>query len=140
MKNHVKVVWNKDIQFVAQDDLGHHMILDGDPGANHPDEGFRPSHLLMIALVGCTGMDVVSILRKMNHQVSHFEVETTGEHNDEYPKKYHHMHVTYHVTGKAIKESDLQHAIALSETKYCIVRNTLAPSVEITSSYTLTES
>ncbi len=140
MESHVKVVWNKNIQFVAQDDYGHHMILDGGPNTEGIDEGFRPSHLLLIALVGCTGMDVISILRKMNYQVTRFEIEATGEHNDEYPKKYHHMHVTYHITGKAIKESDLKHAIELSETKYCIVRNTLAPSVEISSSYTLSES
>lgn len=140
MTNHVKVVWNKDSQFIGMDDLQHKMVLDHVPMAKGVVEGVRPSHLLLLGLAGCTGMDVVSILQKKNAVVTHFEIEASGEANDDYPKKYHHMHVTYHVTGKDIRETDLKLAIDLSEKKYCIVRNTLAPSVTITSSFTITES
>lgn len=140
MKNHVKVVWNQDSQFIGLDDYQHKMVLDHGPNAEGIDEGFRPSHLLLLGLAGCTGMDVISILQKKNSAVTHFEIEATGEANDDYPKKYYQMHITYHLTGHQIKEADVKRAIELSETKYCIVRNTLAPSVSISSSFTITES
>ena len=140
MINHVKVVWNKEAQFIGIDDFNHRMVLDHGPNAEGIDEGFRPSHLLLLGLAGCTGMDVISIMQKKNAVITRFEIEVTGEANDEYPKKYYQMHTLYHVTGHQIKEADLKRAIELSETKYCIVRNTLAPSVSITSDFTITES
>jgi putative redox protein len=140
MINHVKVVWNKDVQFIGLDDYNHKIVLDQGSNTDGIDEGFRPSQLLLLGLAGCTGMDVISIMQKRNVTVTRFEIEVTGEANDEYPKKYNRMHILYQITGHHIKEAELKHAIELSEKKYCIVRNTLTPSVSITSDFTITES
>jgi putative redox protein len=133
------VKWVDGLHFEGTDNAGHSVIMDADLDSGGTDKGFRPTKLLMFALAGCTGMDVISILKKKHAQVTGFEINIQAESNDEYPKKFHTMHVEYVLHGKDLLEEDVKRAILLSEEKYCIVRNTLAPSVQLSSSFKINE-
>ena len=135
MISNAKVKWIDGIHFEGTDESGHKVIMDGALENGGADSGFRPTKLLLMALAACTGMDVISILKKKQAQVTGFEINVKGEANDEYPKKYNAMHVEYVLSGADLMEEDVKRAIQLSEEKYCIIRNTLAPSVILSSSY-----
>jgi len=135
MISQTKVKWVDGIQFEGTDESGHQVIMDGAVDNGGTDRGFRPTKLLVMALAGCTGMDVISILKKKHAKVKSFEINIKAESNDEYPKKFQTMHVEYVLSGLALVEEEVKRAIQLSEEKYCIIRNTLAPSVTLSSSY-----
>ena len=139
MISHAKVKWIDGIHFEGTDESGHNVILDGSLDYGGTDAGFRPTKLLLIALAGCTGMDVISILKKKQTNVVNFEINVKAESNDEYPKKFQTMHIEYVLRGSNLHEEDVKRAIKLSEEKYCIIRNTLAPSVNFSSSYKINE-
>jgi putative redox protein len=96
--------------------------------------GLRPMQTLAIALGGCTGMDVLSILEKMRQPVEALWIEIEGEQAEEHPRRYTELTLTYHVRG-AVDEAKLRRAIELSDGKYCSVRASLAPGVRVTWSY-----
>jgi putative redox protein len=98
--------------------------------------GLRPMQLLAVALGGCTGMDVVSILQRMREPVEGLWIEVEGQQAEEYPRRYTELTLTYHVRG-AVDERKLQRAIGLSESKYCSVRASLGADVLVTSRYDL---
>jgi putative redox protein len=139
MISNAKVKWVDGLHFEGTDEAGHHVIMDGALDSGGTDKGFRPTKLLLMSLATCTGMDVISILKKKHAQVTGFEISVKAEANDEYPKKYNQMHVEYVLHGKDLLDEDVKRAILLSEEKYCIIRNTLAPSVVLSSSYKINE-
>jgi len=139
MISNATVKWVDGLHFEGTDEAGHRVIMDGDLESGGSDKGFRPTKLLLISLATCTGMDVISILKKKQAQVHGFEISVKAEANDEFPKKYHTMHVEYVLHGKSLLEEDVKRAILLSEEKYCIIRNTLAPSVKLSSSFKIIE-
>ena len=106
--------------------------LDGD------GTGMRPMQMLAVALGACTGMDVVSILKKMRQPLEGLWIEVEGEQADEYPRRYTALTLTYHVRG-AVDEAKLRRAIELSETKFCSVRASLALDVQVASRYDIEE-
>jgi putative redox protein len=95
--------------------------------------------LLLVALGSCTGVDVVSILRKKRHTVSAYRVEVRGERRDDQPRSYKRMEVHHIVSGRNISEQSVAQAIKLSDEKYCSVAATLRPTVEIVSSFEIIE-
>jgi putative redox protein len=113
-----------------------HGRVDMASGLDAPGQGATPMELLALALGGCTGMDVVSILVKMRQPIEAFRVEVRGERTEEHPRRYTSLEVVYHLKGD-LDEKKVQRAIELSETRYCSVEATLRPAVPITSSYVL---
>ncbi|HEY5386297.1 MAG TPA: OsmC family protein [Thermoleophilia bacterium] len=113
-----------------------HGRVDMASGLDAPGQGATPMELLAVALAGCTGMDVVSILQKMRQPLQGLRVEVHGERAEEHPKRFISLQVVYHLTG-ALDEKKVKRAIELSETKYCSVEATLRPAVSISSSYVL---
>ena len=95
--------------------------------------------LLLLALGSCTGVDVVSILRKKRQNVTGYRVEVLGERRPDHPRSYKRMEVHHIVTGRNISERSVAQAIELSEQKYCSVAATLRPTVEIVSSFEIIE-
>jgi putative redox protein len=95
--------------------------------------------LLLVALGSCTGVDVVSILRKKRENVSDYRVEVRGQRRDEHPRSYRRMEVHHIVTGRNISERSVAQAIELSEQKYCSVAATLRPTAEIVSTFEIIE-
>jgi putative redox protein len=100
---------------------------------------FGPLEMLMVGLAGCTGMDVVDILRKKRQVVTAFEVQTRGATADDHPKKYTAIEIKYVITGRGIDPAAVQRAIDLSETKYCSVIGTLRAAIPITTHYEIRE-
>lgn len=127
------------LQFLAQTDSGHALVLDGRSDAGGKDSAPRPMELMAVSLAACTAMDVISILRKMQQTVTGFQVRVAGERAEEHPKKFLKIHLEYTVIGRSVAEDRVARAIELSETKYCSAMATLRPGVEITSSYQIVE-
>ena len=130
MKLDAKIDWQKGLAFQAHLD-GFEFVIDGAPEAGGKELGPRPKGLTLVSLLGCTGMDVISILGKMKVKVEKFEVAAEAILAEEHPKKIEAIKVIYTFTGPKLTPEPLRKAIALSEEKYCGVRATLTPAVKI---------
>jgi len=133
----VKVKWIDGMRFVATDSTGHSIVTDASKQVGGEGAGFSPLQLLLVALGGCTGIDIVTIMRKQRQQVDDLEIVVSGERVKEPPRVYNKIHVEYRVKGKGIKEKAVQRAIRLSEEKYCSVGAMLKAKAKVTSSYTI---
>jgi len=133
----VKVKWIDGLRFVATDSVGHSIAMDASKQVGGEGSGFSPLQLLLAALGGCTGIDIVDIMRKQRQQVEDLEIVVTGERVKEPPRVYSNIHVEYKVKGKSIKEKAVKRAIQLSEGKYCSVGAMLKAKANVTSSYTI---
>ena len=98
-----------------------------------------PMELLLIALGSCTGVDVISILKKKRQHVTDYRIEVSGDRREEFPRSYTRLYVKHIVHGRGVSEQALTSAIELSETKYCSVAATLRGSAEIVTSYEIVE-
>ncbi len=133
----VKVKWIDGLRFAATDSAGHSIVLDASKQSGGEGSGFSPMQLLLIALGGCTGMDVVHIMRKQRQQLKGLEVLVSGKRVKEPPRIYNNIRVEYKVNRKHIKESAVQRSIQLSEDKYCSVGAMLRAKAKMTSNYIL---
>ena len=129
----------KDMHFSGSADSGHRLIMDADEAAGGENRGFRPMELLLVGFGGCTGMDVISILRKKKQQISGLEMHIQGDKQEDFPKTYRNIHIEYIVTGKAVEKEAVERAIELSLEKYCSVGATLSKAGSITHSYRILE-
>lgn len=118
--------------FFALSPSGHAVAIDADRDRNAAPS---PMELLLLALGSCTGVDVVSILRKKRQEVTGYRVEVRGQRREDHPRSYKRMEVHHIVTGRNISERSVAQAIELSEQKYCSVAATLRPTAEIVSSF-----
>ena len=118
MKNVIDMSWTDNIAFETDMD-GHKVIIDASEEVGGSDLGPRPKKLLLTALAGCTGIDVIMILKKMKVVPEAFNVIVEGELTDEHPKYYNKMKVIYQFKGKDLPMAKLEKAVNLSETKYC---------------------
>jgi putative redox protein len=115
-----KVTWGgSGLAFDGTADTGFSVHLDSSQGADGKYQGFKPMEMLAVGLVGCTAMDVISILGKKRQQVSAFEVRVQLDRAQEHPKVFTKGHIEYRVTGHAVDEAAVRRAIELSSTKYC---------------------
>ena len=122
--------------FVAESASGHAIVT----SFSH-DQMSAPSpmELLLIALGGCTGADVISILEKKRQRVSAYEIEVRGVRRDEHPRIYTAIEVIHRLRGERLDERAVARAIELSETKYCSVSAMLASSAKITARYEISD-
>lgn len=98
-----------------------------------------PMELLLIALGSCTGVDVISILKKKRQKVTSYRIEVSGDRREEFPKSYTRLSVKHIISGRGVSEQAVASAIELSDKKYCSVAATLRGSAEIVSSYEIVE-
>lgn len=119
---------------------GHRIIIDALPAAGGENRGVRPKPLMLLALAGCTGMDVVSMLRKMRIDFQDLRIIVDGDLKEDYPKHYHSMHVIYEITGKNIPEDKVRKVVELSEEKYCGVSAVYKKYVKMSSEIRIIES
>jgi putative redox protein len=137
-KQQVKISWKDKMAFSADVD-GHEIMLDAAEKAGGENRGPRPKPLMLAALAGCTGMDVVSILKKMRVEVEDFNVSVEGDLTEEHPKQFTKMHVIYEFKGKDLPMEKLKKAVSLSEERYCGVSATYRQAMEITSEIKVSE-
>jgi len=127
------------ISFAAKTENGPWVVMDGPETFGGSDGGARPKELLLFALGGCTGSDVVSILKKKRVPLEGFEIRLSGEVRDEHPQVFTSIHVECNFYGTDIPAADVERAIELSTTKYCSITAMLRESVQITHSYQIKE-
>lgn len=120
----------------ARTDHGHRIVMDAAPPEGD-DAAPGPKETLLAALAGCTGMDVVSILRKKRQRAARYEITVTGESADEHPKVFTTITVEHFVSG-AVEAEALRRSIELSATRYCPVNAMLSASATIEHRYRLT--
>jgi putative redox protein len=130
-----KIMLTDGMQFVGVADSGHAVVMDAPASVGGNNTGAKPMELLLMAFGGCSGMDVISILRKKKQNVSKLGINVEGEMAKDHPHMYTSMHIEYMVTGKDISEDAVKRAIELSLEKYCSVGATLGKAAKITHSY-----
>ena len=131
MAESININWQGDMSFDAVVN-GHHIVLDAVAAVGGKDQGPRPKPLILVALAGCTGMDVVSILDKMRVKPDALNIEVEGELTEEHPRYYHKLHIIYHFTGQDLPVDKLEKAIQLSQERYCGVTAMLQKAAVIT--------
>ena len=128
----IDITWNSNMCFKTTLD-GHELILDADPQFGGNDLGPRPKALMLVALGGCTGMDVISILGKMRVNVDEFNLKIEGDMTEEHPKHYQKIHVIYEFKGEDLPMDKLQKAVDLSQERYCGVVAVYEKAIEMSS-------
>lgn len=129
------VILDGDMRFVGRTGSGHEIVLDNAAG----NTGARPTELVLLALAGCTAMDVVSILRKKQQDLRRYSCEVGGAQLDELPNAFTRIDVLHVVDGVAIDPEAVRRAIELSATKYCSVGATLEAGVQVCHRYRLSD-
>jgi len=101
--------------------------------------GGSPVKMVLVALAGCTAMDVLSILRKKRENVTGLVVNVRGERAEEHPKVYTRLEIEYRVTGRGVSPAAVERAITLSIDRYCPVAGMLKQAAPITTRYQIVE-
>ena len=133
-----KEVFLRQIQgstLAAKSGSHHWVIMDTKSEVGGSDGAATPKELVLMALAGCTSMDVIPILKKKKSPVVGYECNVRGIERDEHPKIFTEIHVEYVFYGDGIRQEDVERAIDLSVTKYCSVSAILAASATLTHSY-----
>ena len=126
-----RVQWVGEERFVAQSPSGHLVALDSDRSSNGAP---GPMELLLVALGACTATDIVAILAKKRQKLDSLEVEVSGERAVEPPTVWLKIEIVYKLRG-ILDEKAVEHAIRLSEEKYCSVAAMLRKTAAITFRY-----
>lgn len=127
-----QLTWVESEQFVGIDDSKHSVVLSTQGEGN--GVGVKPSDLLLIALAGCTAVDVVRIIDKGRQTLTGMKIDVRADQDQDPPWKFRSIHLHYRLRGTLTPEL-VQRAIELSEQKYCSISASLRPQVEITTSY-----
>lgn len=128
------VNWKEKMAFTGVTPSGHEFTMDAAPEVGGENAGPRPTELLLEAVAGCTGMDIISILHKMRLEPSSFQMDVKGERADDHPKRFTTINIHYALDGE-LPEDKVVRAIQLSKDKYCSVAHSL--NSEITATYSI---
>jgi putative redox protein len=134
-----RAILETGMRFEAESGSGHHVTLDAAEHGGGENLGFRPMELLLVGLAGCTGMDVISILRKKREQVTGYEVHVRGVRAEEHPMVFVEITVEHVITGHHIQPEAVARAVALSEGLYCGAGAMLGKVAHLTHSYRIVE-
>ena len=110
--------------------MGHIIQIDA-PTPIGTDQGMNPMALLLVALGGCTGMDVINILTKERKEVTSLSIEVNGERAAEIPTVYTEIQLTLKIRGHQLTHEAVERAVQLSEEKYCSVGIILSKTARI---------
>lgn len=128
----VTVTWVPPMQFAGSAAQGATVVMDATPGDGGMNAGPTPMENLLLALAGCTGMDVVSILRKKRIGLEDLRIEVTGERAADHPRVFTSIHLHYALRGAGLSTESAQKAVSLSLDKYCSVAAMLKRTAKIT--------
>ncbi len=119
MTNTVSTNWKGNMKFESDNPSGHTLIIDAGQDSGGEGAGLRPKALMLSALAGCSGLDVISILDKMKVKLDDYKMIIHGVLTEEHPKYYHEVDVEYHFYGSNLNENKIKKAVKLSDDKYC---------------------
>lgn len=131
-----RVKWTDGRQFLAESGSGHSVVIDGPPDHGGRNTGARPMEMLLMGTGGCSAFDVLNILEKARAEVTDCVAEVNAERADTTPSVFTRIHLHFIVTGRALREKQVQRAVELSADKYCSASIMLAGGgVDITHSF-----
>lgn len=134
-----RAVYRGGMRFDITGNSGHSLVVDVSEDEGGENAGFSPIELLLLGLAGCTGMDVISILKKKRQDVTGYEVNVSGTRRADHPMTYEQITVEHVVTGHHIDPAAVTRAIELSSSKYCGVSNTLNKTATLVETYRIVE-
>jgi len=126
-----RIKWVEGVAMVGESGSGHALVMDGPPEFGGRNLGVRPMEMLLLGMGGCTQFDVLLILRKARQQVTACVVELEAERAAEDPKVFTRIHAHFIVSGRDLKEQQVERAICLSAQKYCSASIMLGATAEI---------
>jgi putative redox protein len=126
-----KVTWKGRMSFDAVADSGHVVRLGTKPEYGGDDDGASAMELVLMALVGCTASDVISIMGKKKQNVTSLEIKVHGDRVDEHPRIYKKLFVEYVIGGVDLDPKAMERSVQLSVEKYCSVQAMLGATVPI---------
>ena len=131
MSHAISCSWRDGMAFDANVD-GHTITLDAAEAVGGKNRGPTPKPMLLVSLAGCTGMDVIAILNKMQQPYSYFDVKVEGELTEEHPKQYHSIKIIYEFKkDDGLDEGKVEKAVQLSQDRYCGVSALLKKGSEL---------
>ena len=130
----------KGLTLAAKGESNHWITMDGPENLGGSNAGVRPKELVLMALAGCTGSDVVSILKKKRVKLNDFEINISAQQSETHPKVFTHIDLEYVFYGNDIKEKDVERAIELSTSTYCGVSAMLNKAMTINHTFRIVES
>lgn len=135
----VKVTYKQGMQFETDNPTGYKTLIDTSPENGGNNDGLGPKAMMLSALAGCTGLDIVFVLNKMRVEVPHFEMKVKGQLTEEHPKTYNKVTLEYHFYGEALDKEKIEKAVKLSKDQYCGVMEMFRQFAElkITTTYHL---
>ena len=134
-----KMSWVEGDRFEGTGAYGNTITIDTPKAAGGTEQGFKPTELLRWGVAGCTGIDVVRILEKQRQKITSLDIEVTGHQGDSYPKPFHTIEVKYIARGENLDPAKLAKAIEHSESKYCVVSQTVAHPGTVKTSYEIVD-
>jgi putative redox protein len=130
-----KMKWAGGLKFEGTGAFGHKIVIDAAKKAGGEESGYKPTELLLFGMAGCAGIDVVRIMEKQRQKLTALEIEVVAHQNETYPKPFHTIEVKYIARGENLDEKKLTKAIELSESKYCVVSQTVQNETKVVTSY-----
>lgn len=129
--NTVTTVWKENMVFESDNPSGETLFMDA-PDEGIENKGLRPKALMLSSLAGCSGLDVVSLLKKMRAEVDDFKMVVHGELTEEHPRYYHKVVIAYHFYGSDLQEDKINKAVKLSVDQYCGVMEMFRQFAKVT--------
>ena len=139
MANTAKVTWVDGALFVAEAGSGHTFTMDGSPDVGGRNLGSRPMEVMLMAMGGCTAIDVVSMLKKQRQDILGVEVSLNGERATEHPMVYSEVKLVYTVRGRKLNRALVERAVSLSDEKYCSATAMFKKTAEVSREVVLVE-
>jgi putative redox protein len=129
--NTVSTTWKENMQFESDNPSDISLVMDAGEESGGDGKGYRPKALMLSSLAGCSGLDVVSLLKKMHAEVAEFRIDITAELTEDHPKYYNKVKVDYHFSDTELQPKKIQKAVNLSVTKYCGVMEMFRQFAEV---------
>jgi putative redox protein len=130
-----KVAWLEGMEVRGEDAAGHVVAMDAREEFGGRNRGFLPMELLLNAVGGCTAMDVISLLRKMQQNFSAYEVNVKGERAADHPRVFTDITIEHVVYGQGLNEDSVRRAVDLSHNKYCSAIAMMSKAANVISTY-----
>lgn len=135
-----RVTWLENVAFQGQTESDHIIMMDGSPAYGGENRGARPMELILTGLGGCASFDIVTILKKARQDIHHVECVLDAERAETIPAVFTKIHLHFIITGKKLKEKQVEKAIELSANTYCSASRMLTQAgVKITHDYEIIE-
>ena len=119
MAHKVTTTWKNKMLLESDNPLGKNLLMESGPDFGGSNQGLSPKALMLSSLGGCTGLDVLSLLKKIRVEIEDFKVIVNGELTEEHPKYYDKVSIDYYFIGTDLNEEKIKKVVSLSEERYC---------------------